>query len=133
MDLSGLWGGRVRRLRRGARWRASGSSPLLISLILTLYRVSPIILDEHRRLATLVDGDVLARVVAEINLTRARNFLFGIEQKFFPLCNPTGRARNGEEHREHGHGETHGLINQTGIQVHFTLEPSLDDAPLPRA
>src|SRR5258708_35873078 len=83
--------------------------------------------ERAQRLATLVDGDVLARVVAEINLTRARNFLFGIEQKFFPLRNPTGRAGNGEEHREHGHGETHGLINETGIEVHVGIELALDE------
>ncbi len=35
-------------LPRPASWRASGTSFHLIDLILTLYRVSPIILNEHR-------------------------------------------------------------------------------------
>ena len=48
------------------------------------------------RFSPLFDGDVISRVVAKINLARARDFLFGVEQQFLPLGNPAGSARYGE-------------------------------------
>ena len=48
------------------------------------------------RFSSLFDGDVMTRVVAKINLARARDFLFRVEQHFFPLGNPAGGARYGE-------------------------------------
>src|SRR5437660_8266669 len=66
-------------------------------------------------------------VVAEINLAGSRDFLLGVEEHFFPLRNPAGSARDGEKYREHGHRETHRLINQAGIKVHVGIELALDE------
>nr|MCU0410424.1 GTP-binding protein [Bacteroidales bacterium] len=43
--------------------------------------------------------------------------LFGIEDLLFPLAQPAGRARNGEQHREHLGGEAHGLVDEAGVEV----------------
>src|SRR5579863_1646100 len=55
------------------------------------------------RLTSPVQRRVRPQVVAQINLPRARDFLLGIEQHFFPLCDPAAGARNREQHGEHGH------------------------------
>ena len=80
----------------------------------------------YQGLTSLFDRDVTARP-AQINLARARNFLLGIEQHFFPLRDPAGGARNGEEHREHGHREAHGLVDQAGIEIHVGIELARDE------
>ena len=51
---------------------------------------------EGLRILALFDGEVMAGVVAKINLARARDFLFGVEKHFFPLGNPAGSARDGK-------------------------------------
>jgi hypothetical protein len=58
-------------------------------------------------LAALVDRNVMTRVAAKIDLARACNFLFGVEKHLLPLSDPSGSARNREEHWEHGHRKTH--------------------------
>src|SRR5690242_1625780 len=68
------------------------------------------------RLAALFHRNVMTRVVAEINLPRTGDFLFRIEQHLFPLRNPARSARNRKQDREHGHGKTHGLVNQAGVE-----------------
>ena len=69
----------------------------------------------------------MTSVVPEIDLARARNFLLGIEEHLFPLRDPTGSAGNREEHGKHGHRETHGLINEAGVEVHVWIELALHE------
>ena len=65
--------------------------------------------------------------MAEINLARAGNFLLGVEEHLLPLGDPAGSARNGEEHRKHGHGKAHRLIDEAGIEVHVRVKLALDE------
>src|SRR5712692_3598146 len=58
-------------------------------------------------LRSALDGDVAALVLAQVHLPRPRDFLFPVEQHLFPLRDPPGRARNGEQYREHGRSEEH--------------------------
>src|SRR6266853_3478085 len=78
-------------------------------------------------LIALIDRNVMTSVVPEIDLARARNFLLGIEEHLFPLRDPTGCARNREEHGKHSHRETHRLINQAGVEVHVWIELALHE------
>src|SRR5260370_42048450 len=66
-------------------------------------------------LVSLIDRNVMTRVVPEIDLAGGRNLLLGGEGHLFPLRDPTGSGRNGEEHGEHGRGKTHRVINQAGV------------------
>src|SRR5690349_1445474 len=79
------------------------------------------------RLKTLFDRNVMARCVAEINLPGPRDFLFRIEEHLFPLRNPARSAGNCKQHRKHGHWETHGLVDQPGVEVHVGIELALDE------
>src|SRR5258708_39961528 len=78
-------------------------------------------------LAALLDRDIMARVVAKIDLAGPRNLLLGIEEHLFPLRDPAGSARNREQHGKHGHRETHRLINQAGVEIHVGIELALDE------
>src|SRR5260221_116870 len=50
-----------------------------------------------------------------------------MEKHFLPLCEPSGRAWNREENREHGHREAHRLIDKAGVEVHVRVELALDE------
>src|SRR6267378_7879175 len=78
-------------------------------------------------LTALVDRNVMARVMPQIDLARAGNFLLGIQEHLFPLRDPAGSAGNGEEDGKHGHRETHRLINEAGVEVHVGVELALDE------
>src|SRR5208283_4991305 len=71
-----------------------------------------------QRSTSVVERDIAAQVVTEVDLAGARDFLLGIEEHLLPLRDPAGSARNGEEHREHGHRKAHRLVNQPGVEVH---------------
>jgi hypothetical protein len=64
-----------------------------------------------RSLGALLHGHVGPLIVTEIDLPGTRDILFRIEQHFLPLRDPAAGARNGEQDGEHGHRETHGLID----------------------
>src|SRR5437879_12522389 len=76
----------------------------------------------RRFLTALIDRNVVARIVSEVNLAGPRNFLLGVEKHLFPLRYPPGSPRNREQHGEHGHGEAHRLINEAGIEIHVGVE-----------
>src|SRR5207245_11231955 len=78
-------------------------------------------------LIALIDRNVMARVVAEIDLAGPRDLLLRVEEHLFPLGDPTGSARNSEQHGEHGHWEAHRLINEAGVEVHVGIELALDE------
>src|SRR5216683_2270742 len=78
-------------------------------------------------LDALIDRNVMARVVAKVDLARARNLLLGVEEHLFPLRDPTGSARNREQDGKHGHWETHRLINEAGVEIHVGVELALHE------
>src|ERR1700682_2350797 len=78
-------------------------------------------------LVPLIDRNVMTRVVPEIDLARARDFLLGVEEHLFPLRDPPGSARNREEDGQHGHRETHRLINEACVEIHVGIELALDE------
>src|SRR5438477_8193965 len=75
-----------------------------------------------RFLTALIDRNVVARIVSEVNLPGPGNFLLGIQKHLFPLRDPPGSPRNREQHGEHGHWEAHRLINEAGIEIHVGVE-----------
>src|ERR1035437_85543 len=79
------------------------------------------------KLAALIEWRVWAQIVAEENLARPRDLLFGIEEHFFPLRDPPAGARNRKQHREHGDRETHRLVDQPGIKIHVGIELAGDE------
>src|SRR5882762_5144990 len=78
-------------------------------------------------LIPLIDRNVMTRVVPEIDLPRASNFLLGVQEHLFPLRYPAGSAWNGEENGKHGHRETHRLIYQPGVKIYVGIELALDE------
>src|SRR5712692_1110755 len=78
-------------------------------------------------LAALFDRNVMARVVAEINLPRARDFLFRVEEHLFPLRDPARGARNRKQDGKHCHRESHRLIDEAGVEVYVGIELALDE------
>src|SRR5271154_6652056 len=58
-------------------------------------------------LAAMIERDVAAQVVAQIYLARPGDLLLVVEQHFFPLRDPPRSARNGKQHGEHRHRESH--------------------------
>src|SRR5713226_3977192 len=78
-------------------------------------------------LRSALDGDVAALLLAQVHLPRPGDFLLPVEQHLFPLTDPPGRAWNGEQYREHGHRETHRLIDQAAVEVHVGIELAADE------
>src|SRR5580658_739309 len=81
----------------------------------------------HLNLTALVDRNVAAFWRSEVYPPRPRDFLLGVEQHFYPLRNPASRAGNREEHREHRHRESHGLIDQPRVEIHVRIELARDE------
>src|SRR5258706_14101342 len=78
-------------------------------------------------LTPLIDRNVMTRVVPEIDLARACDFLLRVEKHLFPLRDPPGGARNREEDGKHGHRESHRLINEAGVEIHVGIELALHE------
>src|SRR5216683_5998703 len=78
-------------------------------------------------LRAALDGDIAALLLAQVYLPRPRDFLLPVEQHLFPLSDPPGRARNGEQYWEHGHRETHRLIDQPAVEVHVGIQLAADE------
>src|SRR5271166_4220033 len=74
------------------------------------------------QLTTVVEGNVAAQIVAEVDLARARDLLLRVEQHFFPLRDPSRRARNRKEHGKHRHGKTHRLVDEARVKVDVRVE-----------
>src|SRR5205085_1444408 len=81
----------------------------------------------RRRAVALRERHVLARALAQIDLARARDLLFGIVEHLDPLRDPPGSAWDGEEHREHVHRKTHRAIDDARIEIYVRVEPTLDE------
>src|SRR5213082_3629464 len=80
-----------------------------------------------RFLTALIDRNIVAGIVSEVNLPGPGDFMLGIQKHLFPLRNPTRSPRNREQHREHGHWEAHRLINEAGIEIHVGVEFALHE------
>src|SRR5260221_4831352 len=78
-------------------------------------------------LRSLLSVCVVPLRVPSIDLSGPRDLLFGVEQHFFPLGQPAGRARDGEKHREHFDGEAHRLVNQAGVEVDVRVQLARDE------
>src|SRR5438105_4073111 len=79
-----------------------------------------------RASAALADGHVLARGHADVQLARPRDSRVLLEQ-LLPVRQPTRRARNGEQHREHVDREAHRLVDETRIEVDVRVELAADE------
>src|SRR5215212_9367768 len=73
-------------------------------------------------LLSLLPRDEIPLVRADVDLPRTRNLLLRIAQHLFPLREPTGRARNREEHRKKVLREAHGLIDEAGVEIDVRVE-----------
>ena len=69
----------------------------------------------------------MAGVVAQVDLAGARDFLFGVEEHLFPLGDPAGGARDGEQDREHRGREAHRLVDEAGVEVDIGVELALHE------
>src|SRR5712664_3852087 len=78
-------------------------------------------------LISLIDRNVMTRVVSEVDLARPRNLLLGVEEHLFPLRDPAGSARYREEDGKHGHRKSHRLINEAGVEIHVGIELALHE------
>src|SRR3989339_1849993 len=63
----------------------------------------------------------------EANLTRSGNFLIRVVQVFLPVGKPSGGSRNGEQDGEEVHRESHGLIDQSRIEVNIGIQLTLHE------
>src|SRR5262249_55053145 len=71
--------------------------------------------------------NVVATRGARVDLPRPRDFLLRIDEHFLPLGDPSGRARNGEEHGEELDREAHRLVNQSRVEVDVRIELAGDE------
>src|SRR5437762_6404149 len=78
-------------------------------------------------LLPLLPRDIVARQRSRVDLPRPRDFLLRVEQHLFPLRNPAGGARNGEQHGKHFDGEPHRLVDETGIEIDVRIELARDE------
>ena len=53
--------------------------------------------------------------------------MFRIGQHLLPLCQPPGCARDSEQHGEHLGLETHGLVDDPGIEIDVGIQLALDE------
>src|SRR5262245_33451601 len=61
---------------------------------------------------SLVERDELPSPGTEIELSRSRDLLLGIDRHLEPLGQPTGRAGDGEQNREHVDGKPESLVDE---------------------
>ena len=62
-----------------------------------------------------------------VDLPRPGDLLLGVEQHLFPLRDPAGGPRDGEQHREHLDREPHRLVDQAGVEVDVGVELARDE------
>src|SRR5271165_2722096 len=79
----------------------------------------------HRRLFLLRIFQ-LAMHHAGVNLTRTGNFLLRVLDQLVPLRQPAGCARDGEQHGEHLRLEAHGLVDDSGVEIHVGIQLASD-------
>src|SRR3954468_16767739 len=69
------------------------------------------------RSASLLPAHIFPIRRPDVDLSRSRDLLLRIRQHLFPLRDPAGRPRYGEQHREDRHREPHRLVDQPRIEV----------------
>src|SRR5699024_10762817 len=77
--------------------------------------------------SALVDGDVVAGGVPGVDLPRAADLGGRVVDHLAPLGDPARGAAHGEQRGEHVRGETHGLVDQTRVEVHVRVQLALDE------
>src|SRR5579875_2871675 len=75
----------------------------------------------------LFDGDVRPRVVADVDLPRARDALLLVEEHLRPLRHPARGAGDREEHGEHLGREAHRVVDDPGVEVDVRVELARDE------
>src|SRR6202011_687848 len=66
-----------------------------------------------------------------VDLPRSGDLLLRIEEAFLPLRQPTRRAPNGEQHREHLDRKADGRVDDARVEVDVGVEPVLDEVVVP--
>src|SRR5262249_60024699 len=57
----------------------------------------------------------------------AGDLLLRVAQQLGPLGQPTDRARDGEQHREHRRGQLHGLVDDARVEIDVRVELARDE------
>src|SRR5579883_2417634 len=78
-------------------------------------------------LSALCDWHIVAARRTNVELARTPDLLMGILDHLFPLRDPARRARDREEHGEHGHREAHRLQRDPGIEIDIWIKLLLDE------
>src|SRR4026207_1085418 len=87
-----------------------------------LLRGSSPIISSFLSCSRSLDVIEVALSVSDVQLPGPCDLLIGIEQSLLPLREPTRRAADREEHREHLDREAHRLIDEPGVEVHVRIE-----------
>src|SRR5687768_13664975 len=70
----------------------------------------------------LLERDVILVALADVDLARARDLLLGIVDHLEPLRDPTGGARDREDHREHLVRDPQRLVDDPRVEVDVRVE-----------
>src|SRR5688572_11988588 len=74
----------------------------------------------------VAEGDVVADAGAGVQLPGPGDLLVLLEQ-LHPVREPTGRARDGEQHGEHLDREPHRLVDEARVEVDVRVELARDE------
>lgn len=75
----------------------------------------------------IVKRGVLESRGTGVDLSGSVNLGVGVLKGFYPVSEPTGGARDGEEYGEHVGGEVHGGVDETGVEVNVGIEVAGDE------
>src|SRR5450631_1665035 len=73
------------------------------------------------------DRNVLTFGPAHVQLTRAGNLQIWVLDHLAPLGDPARQPPEGEQDGEHLGGESHGPVDQPGVEVHVRVQLALDE------
>src|SRR5437867_36837 len=74
-----------------------------------------------------LDRNEIARVVADVDLSRTGDLLLRVHYHLLPLGQPADRARDSKQDREHRGVETHRLVDDPRVEVHVGVKLALDE------
>ena len=75
----------------------------------------------------LADRSELAFIRSQIDLARAGDAFFRVRHELFPVRQPSGRSRNGEQHGEHLGLEAHRFVDDSGVEIDVRVKAPLDE------
>jgi hypothetical protein len=65
--------------------------------------------------------------LANVQLLRTAQLRRPILVHLAPVGDPTRKTADGEQHSEHPRGEAHGLVDNTGIEIHVGVQLAIDE------